>query len=164
MIILRRSDAREHMLGKGEVESSILSSSTLYFPIKSMMVPPELRGALAKHPNKPRTRPHAGRRLPSSFRAGKAARRIWSMVRTARGQPERGGGIFRVRLDRPQKTPSNQLIQRGPIKQVIKIRARARGPRDPLSARLKRTSALVPSLHVSAFAATRRPSDRLPDA
>jgi hypothetical protein len=73
MIILRRPDAREHILGKGEVQSSILSCSTIYFPIKSVMLPPELRSALAKHPNKPLARPHAGRRLPSSFRAGKAA-------------------------------------------------------------------------------------------
>ena len=43
---------------------------------------------------------------------GKAARRIW-WIRTARGQSERGGNISRVRLDRSQKTPSNQLIQPG---------------------------------------------------
>jgi hypothetical protein len=34
------------------------------------------------------------------------------MIRTARGQSERGG-VTRVRLDQSQKTPGNQLIQPG---------------------------------------------------
>jgi hypothetical protein len=53
------------------------------------------------------------------------------MIRTARGQSERGG-IARVRLDQSQKTPSNQLIQPGPIKTfVIKIHSRKCGNPQP---------------------------------
>src|ERR1700722_9350650 len=62
-------------------------------------------------------------------RQGKAARRTW-WIRTARGQCERGRDVSRVRLDRSQKTPSNQLIQPGLIKHLLfKIRSSKFGKR-----------------------------------
>jgi hypothetical protein len=61
---------------------------------------------------------------------GKAARKIW-LIRAARGRRERGeGGVSRVRLDRSQKTLSNQLIQPEPIKH-LSSKSPARAWRPP---------------------------------